>query len=549
MGHALPVALLLLLSMPLASSQEPVVLRVKVTLTGAAAAATPVPRHVLLISANPAGAAPRKVVTSLDGTAEVRLPPGNYIVESDGPVAFEGRSYEWTQVVDIVAGRENVLELTAGNAETAEAPSLPADGKAPANDPAFLLPQWQNSLVEVWTPTAHGSGVLVDTTGLIATNQRIVGTATTVEVQVGPKAKVAATVLAADTTRDVAVLWIDPAPIASARPVPLSCEGPATAPIASGADVFALGVRYPHQKNMTTGSVDRVDGDRVASDLLLARGSTGGPVFTAAGDLLGITSPRGDVDYGGSGNTRIVRREDICAVTATAAAKMNTSPRPAAVLLPVEPAKAMPLAALKPLVEKRAGSLNPYQLASAGFDVAFITPVHLYGAQYQAEQIGSRGSSNRSSPAYEPPLVRPLLNFSNWSPYVEDLLPVLLVRVTPRLAEGFWTRVGRLAASTQGVALPPFKRFASGFSRLRAFCGETEVTPIHPFKLEQRISETDAIYEGLYVFDPGALGPHCKTVKLELFSEKDAAKPDIRVIDPGVVQQFWDDFAVYRERP
>ena len=31
--------------------------------------------------------------------------------------------------------------------------------------------------------------------------------------------------------------------------------------------------------------------------------------------------------------------------------------------------------------------------------------------------------------------------------------------------------------------------------------------PIHPFKLEQRVSESDAIYEGLYVFDPGALGP------------------------------------------
>ena len=44
---------------------------------------------------------------------------------------------------------------------------------------------------------------------------------------------------------------------------------------------------------------------------------------------------------------------------------------------------------------------------------------------------------------------------------------------------------------------------------MRAFCGDAEVTPIHPFKLEQRVSETDAIYEGLYVFDPGALGPQC----------------------------------------
>jgi hypothetical protein len=46
--------------------------------------------------------------------------------------------------------------------------------------------------------------------------------------------------------------------------------------------------------------------------------------------------------------------------------------------------------------------------------------------------------------------------------------PVLLVRVTPKLVEGFWTNVARGAAQTQGVAIPPIKRFTSGFSRMRA---------------------------------------------------------------------------------
>ena len=74
------------------------------------------------------------------------------------------------------------------------------------------------------------------------------------------------------------------------------------------------------------------------------------------------------------------------------------------------------------------------------------------------------------------------------------------------LVESFWTTVARGAAQTQGVALPPIKHVKSGFSRMRAFCGDAEVTPIHRFKLEQRVSESDAIHEGLYVFDPGALG-------------------------------------------
>ena len=157
-------------------------------------------------------------------------------------------------------------------------------------------------------------------------------------------------------------------------------------------------------------------------------------------------------------------------------------------------------------------------MSSSDFDIAFITPVLTYGAQYQAEQARERERRRGApTPDGEPTFVRPLMDFGNWSEYVADFPPVLLVRVTPKLVEGFWTTVARGAARTQGVALPPIKRFKSGFSRMRAFCGDAEVTPIHPFKLEQRVSESDAIYEGLYVFDPGALGPQCATVKLVLY--------------------------------
>jgi hypothetical protein len=110
------------------------------------------------------------------------------------------------------------------------------------------------------------------------------------------------------------------------------------------------------------------------------------------------------------------------------------------------------------------------------------------------------------------------------------------------MAESFWAKVARGAAYTQGMALPALKRLKSGFERLQAFCGRTEVTPIHPFKLEQRVSETDAIHEGLYVFDPAALGPECRTVTLVLYSEKEPAKADLRVIDPKILQQIWRDF-------
>lgn len=193
---------------------------------------------------------------------------------------------------------------------------------------------------------------------------------------------------------------------------------------------------------------------------------------------------------------------------------------PDATRLPVDPLRPFPPDVIEETAKRRAGSLNPYQLSASDFNVALMTPVIIAGREY---------------------------NFGHWSEYLADVPPVLLIRVTPKMVESFWMKVARGAAMTQGAAIPAIKRIQSGFARMRAFCGDTEVTPIHPFTLEQRVSETEAVDEGLYVFDPGALGPHCGAVKLVLYSEKEPARADTRVVDPRVLEQIWQDFEPYRQ--
>jgi len=372
-------------------------------------------------------------------------------VESDEPFASNGKGYEWTQTLDVKAGRDAVLELTAANAEVGAAP--PPSAAAAPKDTAPALLEWKDSLVSVWTPTARGSGFVVDTSaGLVVTSQRPIGTATAVEVQLTPSVKVAARILAADRDRDIAVLWIDPGTAASVRPAPLTCEARADVRLESGRDSHLAAVA------------------------------------------------------------------DVCDVVAAAKKAMQTAPKPVAAHLPVEPPQAISVAALDTAVKLRAGNLNPYQMSSSDFDVAFLTPVLIRGAN-------------------------PAMDFGGWSDYLADAPPVLVIRVTPKLAEGFWTTVARGAAYTQGVALPPIKHFKPGFSRLRVLCGEVEVTPIHPFTLEQRVSETDAIREGLYIFDPRTLGTQCTSVKVVLYSEKEPGKPDTRTVDPHVIERIRDDFA------
>jgi hypothetical protein len=529
-----------------AGFQAPSTLHIQVVLLDAERRVTPVPKHALLISDNPASAPPRRILTALDGTANVRLRPGNYTVESDQPVVFQGQAYLWTQMVDIVAGRDAVLELTTANAEMVPLPA--ATGPAPPDaDSSSLLIQWQDSVVGLWTPTTHASGVVIGANGLIATNQRVIGTATSVEVQLSPAVKVAATILEADSERDVAVLWIDPKLTASMRPMAPGCQQPNTPPVLDGQEIVTIGVPLHQRKGTQYGTAIRVSAHNIASDFVLPTGSSGGPVF-AAGVVVGLTSLVDEKVGLRRGTARVVRIHNVCDVVASAEKKIKEAAQPSGTHLPVEPVRPFPASALKDAAARRVGSLNPYQMSASDFDIAFITPLHIYGAQYLAEKMSARETSGGTRPPVaDRSVVRPLLEFSNWSEYVADLHPVLLVRVTPKMVEGFWTKVARGAAQTKGVVLPPMKHVKSGFLRLRALCGDAEVTPIHPFKLEQRISETDAIYEGLYVFDPDALGPACGKVQFELYSEKQPEKGETRVVDPKLIEQIWTDFTPYRD--
>src|SRR6202140_4737541 len=108
MLRALLVATLFFVSSRAASGQELSILHIKVVVVDAERKATPVPRHALLVSDNPASAPPRQIVTAVDGTADVRLRPGNYTVESDRPVVFHAKGYQRRQMVEIWARRDPV---------------------------------------------------------------------------------------------------------------------------------------------------------------------------------------------------------------------------------------------------------------------------------------------------------------------------------------------------------------------------------------------------------------------------------------------------------
>jgi hypothetical protein len=406
---------LALAAFPNEAAQDSSLLQIRISVVDAAERPVPLARHALLIGEDPPSAAPRRIVTATDGTAEIRLRPGRYTVESEGPTVSQGRGYQWAQRVDVIAGRNTTLTLTTANAE------ISAGSAGIEGAPAPLVPGREESpAATVWTEHRRATAVVVSGKDVVETSLSAIGDATSVEVQLSPAEKVAGRVLSTDAARDVAVVHID----------------------------------------------------RAAA-------------------------------------------------------------------LPVESSKPLPVADMKAVASSRGFNLSAYASSSSEFEILFITPVLLFRAEMQQ---GRTGAVNTSA------ALRPVTDFGEWADYVAESPPVLFIRATPKLVESLWMKVARAAAYTQGAAIPPIRRLGPGFSRMRVLCGTSEIAPIHPFKIRTSVSETEAMDEGFYAFDPGALGPACGTVSLVLSSVKDPARTETRVVNSSVIAQVWSDFAAYREK-
>ena len=482
-------------------------------LPDAAGTPIPLPRVLLLVSDNPATGEPRRVRTDANGVIELKLIPGSYTIESDRPVAFGGRAYAWTQFIDVAPGRDTVLDLTAKNAEVSAAAAQDAPDAAVEANSAAVLVKWHDSVFEIWTPTAHAQGFLIDAQGLVATSHSAIDGATAVEVEIrtrGDHFKVPGNVIVDDRATGAAIVWIDPRAVAAIAPIDPRCG--TTPPDVHYEDaVSTIAAPMLTAKDLVDGVVTRVTSQAIYADLRIMRETSGGPLFNSGGALVGITS----IDADPSRFTRVaawtVPLDRACEAIAMATKSMAANTPPTAVRLPIEPA-ATGAAASSPKPQKFTA---PPVVKASDFDIALMT----------STQARERNASD------------PRWDFENWTDYLRYAPPLMLIRVSPQFEESFWKTLARGAAMTQGVNLPPLKSFSASFARMRAYCGDAEVLPIHPFVIERRINDQQSIREGLYVFPIDAFGAHCPAIRLTMFSEKSGDRGDTKQIDPKLFEQ------------
>lgn len=137
----------------------------------------------------------------------------------------------------------------------------------------------------------QGSGFIVSADGLILTNAHVVRDAKQVTVKLSDRREFAAKVLGSDTATDIAVLKVD------AKGLPTVTLGDPRS-VQVGDWVLAIGAPYGFEQTATQGIVSAkgrsLPGDSyvpfIQTDAAVNPGNSGGPLFDAAGRVVGINA-------------------------------------------------------------------------------------------------------------------------------------------------------------------------------------------------------------------------------------------------------------------
>lgn len=145
--------------------------------------------------------------------------------------------------------------------------------------------------------SALGSGVLISADGKVMTAAHVVQTADAVSVEFpGEKEPIAARIVAADESADVALLQLERVP-AGAKPAALGDSDGAEV----GDEVFIVGAPFGISHTLTVGHLSARRRENIAfddmsmaelfqTDAAINQGNSGGPMFNMRGEVIGIVS-------------------------------------------------------------------------------------------------------------------------------------------------------------------------------------------------------------------------------------------------------------------
>jgi len=513
---------LLFASAPVQAQAQLVHVKLRVVLIDKDLNQKPVPFVVVRMKASSGGNNAVEAKTDLLGTAQLQVPLGHYLVTTAKPTDLGGKRYTWSFDADIKSADQEI-DLTNDNAKME---SLASDSTSSANtsgsDLTGLFGKLKNSIVTVRAEAHDGSGFLVDSTGLIITNNHVVQSSKYLAVQFDQNRKVPAQLIASNPDKDVAVLWVNLAAFPESVIAPIIPEG-TNSSIVVGQQVFTIGNPLGREKVLTTGVISKVEKEAITSDININPGNSGGPLFTMNGQVAGITTA------GLRRLASIVPIEHARPLLEQARKTIHGAAPPSATLLPVEPVDYYPAEYLRGLLTQQKMDIKPYFYDLGQFQVAFITPPVGYFLRHEDDMAVARKAAKRAGG--DPSQAKPP---SEAMEDAQEYRPIVVLSVRPKLGVLFKVK------------------FKNGFQSLRLLCGGKEIAPIDPgrseFELHDERGRTmDTTFQGRYSYLPDAISPACGNVILEVYSEKEPTTAISKTIEPATLERIWSDLEPYRK--
>jgi hypothetical protein len=437
------------------------------------------------------------------------------------------------------------------------------------SEQAILYQTLKNGVFTVFGEERQGSGFLIDTLGVILTNEHLIGGGSHLTVQLNDSLKVSAKLLQADKKRDIATLRIN-SQFVHGLPV-LRIRKNDTDLAFEGEEVFAIGSPLNQSQIMTTGVVSKVERDVIITDVNINPGNSGGPLLNLDGEVIAVNTFRDISRAGGSGVSGSIRADQITGFIDSSLNLLGDNSPPGIDELPLMPKEIYPLWALERAARDIIDKDTLYGFSARDFDVLVESPPFLYRSEkeYELRLSGNRAKREKKGNAEKADTYDPFQDLRNWYQYLGQYSPVVVVVVTPK--------TGETSASTWGNVLGAFAAGMAGSRyyeqhgyEFKADLNDMDIIDLNggdtreiqrgmvyiPLDFATRdyygsYTGSDLARAGIFVFPYSIFEPRNGTwPRLQMIIETidKPYKPIVINVPQRTVEQIWFDFEPYRDQ-
>ena len=397
-------------------------------------------------------------------------------------------------------------ESASVNSRTlADKSDSPYQTKRVTYDYSALYDKLSPSIVTVEADAGNGSGFIVDEIGLIATSHHVVTSTRFLSVQFHDGRRVEAEIVKLDPRADLALLKVHEQHVQGLAPLELNSPN-GRDHIKTGTPVLAFGSPLSLTFLVTQGIIARVNEDTLLGDYLIESGSSGGPLVTLDGNVIGINT------FGIRGIAGAVRvhllRDLLKDIDRDRIKKLMTNSNH---LRTVSTDK-YPIELLKVKIFQGGIKLNSYNYMQGNFLMRVVTPVVLgVSAIHEDLRQASNRYKRRGRRIHDPTYSAIDETFYSWQRNVSGSLDLVVsVFIEPQITETWGSVVrGGIGAGIGAYNLPSSYKFKGEFYRLHVYRDGEMIEPIRRQRiLDERFVQSplirlvDEAYAGKYSYDP-----------------------------------------------